>query len=320
MANSTTHPPQAPMLQKARSVFRPDRDPAIRQEFVKSLRAALQKGGVEFDKLDDLKRRNDAETQAMLTKFRADADERAPAMRDAVTRSAEHWLRAHGVNALPPRPPPKPNLFSLSTADRVSVTPGIDFLFENIAPWANWAEINLDRTTGDVDSFDGNVTFSFSWENQTGQDGLCTLTGLLGVTAHCDAKADAYYWPLTPTPPKSQLDAVAELRITEIVNGQVIEPPFQAGQRQDIIHLSVDGSLGRSETTTQDVFRGYVLQYLDLYVPSNGRLDIDLICGVGWLANDGGCQFHATGNGRQVAGYGVFISQEPSLPSPGPIP
>lgn len=105
MANSTTHPPQAPIgLRRAHSVLRPGRDPGVRQERLRSLRAALQKVGFELDRFDDLRRRNDAEMRAMLAKFRAAADERAPAMRDAVARSTEHWLRANGVNALPPNP------------------------------------------------------------------------------------------------------------------------------------------------------------------------------------------------------------------------
>lgn len=201
----------------------------------------------------------------------------------------------------------------MSTADRISVTPGIEFLSQNIAPWANAAEVILDGTSSDLDFFEGEVTFTFSWENQTGQDGLFTATAVLGVTATCVVEADSYWWPLDPTPPFSELDAYADLRITYVVDGPVIEPPYQSTQSQDIMHLVVNGLWGEGNIVGQDLFRGYVLQYLDLFVPSNVRVEFDLSCYLSRLAVGGGGQFVAAHNGRQVAGFGVFIRQGPSI-------
>ena len=82
----------------------------------------------------ELKRRNDADMREALAKFRAAADERVPAMQDAVSRSSEVWLRTNGVSdALPPD-----GIYYLSTADQISVAPGFQFLSQNIGPWANW--------------------------------------------------------------------------------------------------------------------------------------------------------------------------------------
>jgi hypothetical protein len=60
-----------------------------------------------------------------------------------------------------------PGVFALSTADRISVDDGFEFLSENIAPWANSAQVILKRTPEDYEGFIGLVTFTFSFENQS---------------------------------------------------------------------------------------------------------------------------------------------------------
>jgi hypothetical protein len=307
MADPNSDPPQAATeLRRGRSVFRPGHDPAVREESLRLVRAALQKAGFEADRVEDLKRRNDSDLREALAKSRAAADERAPAMRDAVSRSSETWLRAHGVgDAVAPA-----GVYYLSTADRISATPGLQLLSENLAPWANRAEVILDRRAGNSgDSFAGQVTFSFSWENPTGQANMFNVTALLGVTASCIVTADGYWFPLDWTMPASRLDAHAGLRITELEDGHVVEPPFQSDQRAQILYgLYVFGSWGEGEIAGQDVFRTYVLQHLGLSVPANGRVDLDLSCGVNWLGYNGGGFFIAAGGGRQVTGWGVIIT------------
>jgi hypothetical protein len=309
MTESTTRPSHATMsgLRNKRHILRPGHDPAVRQDALRVARATLQKAGFDLEALDKLKHRNDVAIREALAKSNAAANGRAPAMRDAVARSAENWLRANKLgNAISP----DTGVYSLSTADRISVTAGLTFLTENIAPWANSAEVILERTTDDVDYFDGQVTFSFSWENP-GEGGLFTVSALLGVTATCDVTADSYWWPLNPTPPASRLDAYASLGITEIVAGQIIIPPYQDSQTQDIVHLVAHGDWTEGTIAGQDLFRTYVLQYSGLYVPSNGKLEFDLVCELSWLANGGGVQFIATGAGRKVTGAGVIIATQP---------
>ena len=309
MADPNTHPPQgATELRRARSVFRPGRDQAVRHESLRLVRAALQKAGFESDRFEDLKRRNDADLREALAKSRAAADGRAPAMRDAVARSAETWLRANRVrDALAPD-----GVYYLNTADRIYVT-GLEFLSQNIAPWANRAEVILaERAPASGEYVDGEVTFSFSWENPTGQANMFNVTALLGVTASCIVTADGYWWPLNPTPPASWLYADAGLRITEFEDGHVYEPPYQPAQTQEILHnFHVNGSWSEGTIAGQDVFRTYVLQYLGLIVPANGRVEFDLTCWVTWYAYDGGGYFIAAGGGRQVTGWGVIITTVP---------
>src|SRR5829696_9900674 len=84
----------------------------------------------------------DADLREAVAKSRAAADRRAPAMQDTVARSAKNWLTANRVlDALPPAD----GVYYLDTADRIAVSPGFEFLSQNIAPWDNWAEIILDR-------------------------------------------------------------------------------------------------------------------------------------------------------------------------------
>lgn len=305
MTDLNSDPPQAAAgLRRTRSVVRPV-DPAVREESLRLVRAALEKAGLETDRLEELKRRNDADMREALAKFRAAADERVPAMRDAVSRSSEVWLRTNGVSdALPPD-----GIYYLSTADQISVTPGFQFLSQNIGPWANWVEVLLERKApSSGDYFDGQITFSFSWENPTGQAKMVNVTALLGVTASCIVTADSYWFP-TFTPPASRLDAEAGLGITVVEEGRVVEPPYQSSQSAGILHnLGILGSWGEGTIAGQDVFRTYVLQYLGLSVPANGTVELDLSCEVSWMAYDGEGDFIAAGRGRQVTGWGVIIT------------
>jgi hypothetical protein len=164
----------------------------------------------------------------------------------------------------------------------------------------------------DVDYFDKPVTFTFSWVNQTGQSNLFTVNALLGVTATCDVTADSNWWPLTIVPPSSTLDVVATLGITMVADdGQVIEPPLQPSQSQQVLDLFVDSSWLSGTINGKDVFGTYILQYSGLYLPANGQVEFDLNCEVSWLAVDGGCGFVAAGHGRQVTAPGVIISTQP---------
>lgn len=252
---------------------------------------------------------HDADLREALAKSRAAADGRAPAMRDAVSISAENWLRANRVvrDALP-----ADGVYYLNTADRIYVTPGFEFLSQNIAPWDNWAEVILDRRAPPSGAyFDGQVTFSFSWENSTGQANMFNVNALLGVTANCIVTADSYWFP-TWTPPASWLFAHADLRITVVEDGHTFEPAYQPNQTQEILHnFRVFGSWGVGTIAGQDVFRTYILPYEGLIVPANGRVEFDLSCYVTWYAYAGGGFFIAAGRGRRVTGWGVIITTAP---------
>ncbi len=297
-------PPAAAGPQRTRSVIRVG-DPAIRKEGEGLVRAALEKAGLETCRLEELKRRSDADMREALATFRAAADERVPAMRDAVARSSDVWLRTNGVSdALP-----SDGIYYLSTANQISVAPGFQFLSQNIGPWDNWVQLVLQKKAdSNGDYFDGQMTFSFSWENPTGQDQMVNVTALLGATASCVVTAGSYWFPTFVGGPACRLDAWAELAITVVADGQVVEPPYQSDQRADIVHLATLGSWGEGTIAGQDVFRTYVLQYLGLSVPANGTVELDLSCQVSWLAYDGEGDFVAAGRGRQVTGWGVIIT------------
>jgi hypothetical protein len=80
MAHPTTHTPHSGSgLRRARSILRPGHDPAVRQESLRLVRAAMQRAGFEFERFDERKRRDDAAVREALAKSRAAANERAPA-------------------------------------------------------------------------------------------------------------------------------------------------------------------------------------------------------------------------------------------------
>jgi hypothetical protein len=295
-------------LRTPRHVFSPDHDAAAKRSTLAAVRAAFARAGLDVEHLDEQRRQSRARLAAALDRFRAESDERAPAMQHAVARSAENWLEAHRVRG--PAPAPATGVYPLDTADSISAD--LDLRAENIGPWANTAEVVFSEQTDDDGGFDGQVRFAFSSPNPTGQDVLCLVTGLFGVTATAVVTAGSYWWPLDPTPPASKISAGAELWLQVVdANGQVTVPPLQDCQSQYVVDLVVHGDLGEGTIAGQDIFRGYVLQYENLFLPATGRLEAELACEISWLANDGGGQFIAAGHGRKLSGFGVVIATQP---------
>jgi hypothetical protein len=296
-------------LAAPRHVIRPDHDATAKRSALEAMRAALERAGLDLEHLDEQRRQSRARLEGALDRFRAGCDARAPAMQDAVARSAEYWLEAHRVrDALAPAA----GYYAVSTADLVSADDGLDLRTEHVGPWANTAEIVFSEQTTDLDHFEGQVSFAFSWPNPTGRDLLCTVTGLFGVAATAVVTADSYWWPLDPTPPASRIDVgvALGLRVVE-ANGQVTVPPVQDIQFQYVVDLVVNADWGEGTIVGQDISRGYVLQYENLFLPAPGKLEADLSCEISWLAGDGGGQFIAAGNGRKLSGFGLVIATQP---------
>jgi hypothetical protein len=274
------------------------------------MRAALEGVGLDVEHLDEQRRQSRARLDSALARFRAASDERAPAMHDTVARSAEGWLEAHRVrNALAPAT----GHYAVSTADLIfAPDPGLDIRAQHIGPWANTGEVVFSERVSDFSWFDGQVSFAFSWPNPTGQKLICTVTGLLGVAATAIVTADSYWWPLNPTPPASRMDAFAVLELKVLdANGQVTVPPGQGSQWQDVVNnLVVHGAWTEGTIVGQDISRGYVLQYEDLFLPANGTLEAYLTCEIHWFANGGGGQIIEAGNGRKLSGFGLFIAAQ----------
>jgi hypothetical protein len=200
--------------------LRPGHDPSVRQEILKRAQEAMQRAGFELERFGELKRRSNTALLEALAKSRAAADERVPAMRDAVTRSTEYWLKANKVGDTLS---PGPDVFALSTADQISVDPDFSFLSENKAPWANSAQVMVDTGPAGILEgatifpFDGLVNFKFSFENQTGAGNLFTVNALLGVTGSCDVTANGYWIPaIGEGAPRSFLKVTGSLGIMVI--------------------------------------------------------------------------------------------------------
>ena len=309
MSDPTQNRPRSshPGLRAPRHVLSPGHDATAKRSTLAAVRAALEGAGLDVGHLDEQLRQSRARLEAALDRFRAESDERASAMQHTVARSAENWLDALRVRtALAPAG----GVYALSTADLISADPGFDLRAENIGPWANTAEVVFSEQSGDdVAGFDGRVSFAFSSPNPTGQDVACTVTGLFGVAATAVVTADSYWWPLDPTKPASRIDVFADLGLKVVeANGQVTVPPFQDSQFQYVGDLVVHGAWTEGTIAGLDIFRGYVLQYENLFLPATGKLEADLSCEISWLANDGGGYFVAAGNGRKLSGFGVVIA------------
>jgi hypothetical protein len=300
-------------LRAPRHVFSPDHDVTAKGSTRAAVRAALERAGLDVEHLDERRRQSRARLEAALDRFRAESDERAPAMQHAVARSAENWRNAHRVS---PALAPATGIYWLSTADTISADLGIDLLAENIGPWANtaqvvWSDVSDDWTQ--TDSFDGMVNFAFSWPNPTGQDLVCTVTGLLGIAATTIVTAHGYWYPFEVVTPTSNLYIIAELWPQVVdANGQITVPPLQDTQYQYVLNpLSANGSWEEAKIVGQDIFGGYVLQYENLFLPATAKLEANLSCEIDWWAYEGAAYFNAAGNWRQLSGFGLIIDTQP---------
>lgn len=304
--------PSHPRLHAPRNVSIPGQDATAKRSMLEAVRAALERAGLDVGHLDEQRRQSRARLEAALDRFRAASDESAPAMQHAVARSAENWLEAHRVT---PALAPAVGHYALSTAASISADPGLDLSTENIGPWANTAEVVFSEQTSDPAVFEGTVSFAFSWLNPTGQDLLCNVNGLFGVAATAVVTADGYWWPFDLAPPFSAITVFADLGLKVVdANGQVTFPPGQGSQSQVVADLLVRGTWGEGQITGQDIFRGYVLQYENLFLPAAGRLEADLNCDISWDAGFTGVNsgvFVAAGNGRKLSGFGLFIDTQP---------
>jgi hypothetical protein len=229
------------------------------------VRAALESAGLDVGHLDEQRRQSRARLEAALDRFRAESDERADRMQYSVARSAGNWLKARRVS---PGLAPPAGVYALDTADTISADSGIDLLDENIGPWANTAQVVFGEEADDpCDSFDGRVNFAFSWPNPTGQDLVCTVSGVLAIVATTIVTAHGYWWPLDLATPVSEISVVAELWPQVVYpNGQIIVPPGQASQYQILVNrLEADGSWEEAKIVGLDIFRGSLLQYENLF-------------------------------------------------------
>src|SRR5947209_20573916 len=84
-------------LSESPQILRPGRDPAAQKVAVAAIRGALEKAGLDLAQLDDKRSRGRAELRTALARYRAGADERAPAMREVVSRSLAHWRNSNGI-------------------------------------------------------------------------------------------------------------------------------------------------------------------------------------------------------------------------------
>jgi hypothetical protein len=309
MANSTADRPRHPhrLASARRQILRPSRDSTARQAAVAMMRGALEKAGLDLSQFEEMHRRSRAELQTALAHYRAEAAGRAPAMQQVVARSGEHWLRGQRVASAFA---PANGFYSVGAADAITATSGIDLTAKTIAPFANTAQITVDQQSdGSHDEF---LDFLFSWQNPTGQDLMCTLTAVLGVTATVIVTADSYWWPLS-LPPISLVDVYARFDVTLVdAFGNITSPPVQSTQVQGLTQLGVEGALFEGTIAGQDIFRGSVLQYTDLMVPAGAEVDLSVNCEICSLAFDGGCEFIAARNGRELSAFGVFINTEPA--------
>jgi len=196
---------------------------ANQQEFKTLFESMVTKAGSDLDRFEELKKINAAELGDLIARVKAESVEQSSVKQVAINRSVKDWM-----TGLEYRKAASPSLVVevADTANSITGTesnPGdtpvlIPGLQSNIAPFNNSARFDFDFDhLADGDSYpddtelDSEITFSFSWQNTTGQSKNINVDGLLGINAGAEVTADSW---IIPPIPKADLvvNAVMEIK------------------------------------------------------------------------------------------------------------
>jgi hypothetical protein len=294
-------------LGRSRRTFRAGQRSASGRAFETSFNSMVAKAGFELDKFEELRKQNAAEVREMLAKFEAEAAEQSSARQDAIKHSIENWIDCFEL-----RKAAFPGLVVevADTAKAITATDGLQPASFNIEPFNNSArcQININDLgvlADNIFEYDEAVTFTFSWQNSTGQIKNINVDGLLGITGTGRVLADGWVLPIIPT---ADLIVNAVIDIKGLWTDPPFQPPFQSSQFQNVMQLDAEGGFLDSEAQGQSVNQVYDLSHTMLSVPPGGIVEFDVKCPITLkLHVDSEASFDVENLGGQLTCYGVWI-------------
>jgi len=281
------------------------RTSASHKALVELVTSTLVSAGLDLDEFDSLRARGRTELREWAEKGRAETDDHAKTLQPLIAHMAESW-RAQ-VQELQNFAPPPASPFSyhlLDTASRISSSAGVTLSGTNTAPTNNWAEFQLFTE----DSGSQQVTFTFSWQNQTEKYVVINVDGYLVLNGVVESSADPGFAAFFPGG-TSQVWVDGQLYLSGLPWQTPDTPPQLVASGTPGLYLTAHaGWDDPGEIVSHPLFRGYDLQYQTIVVAPGGTVGVGVACGLSYINDDGAASFIFTKLGRQVLCPGVLIT------------
>jgi hypothetical protein len=182
------------------------------------------------------------------------------------------------------QPPPNVQRFLLDTASEIATTPGLDPVAKQIGPQDNSARFHFEST----DSGFEQVDFGFLWQNPSDQPALVNVDGYLILNGLCQVLVSGDFFGIS-----SGVEIRTFLRIHQLWNSPPTSPAPQSSQFQRALQIDLDnpGPFSGGEISSENLFRGFDLQYSSFMVPPLAPAGFEMLCEI-FYYND-----RATGSG-----------------------
>ena len=282
------------------SGFRRAHRASDRQAAGKLLESALAKAGVDLEPLKALRSQRQAAAREQIARIKAEADEHSSASLSTVEYTIQAWRNDIG-NLSTLQVPPNVQRFLLDTASEIATTPGLEPVAKHIGPQNNSAQFHLESTGGGFEQVD----FGFLWKNPSNQPTLVNVDGYLILNGLCQVLVSGDFFGIS-----SGVRIDAFLRIHQLWNSPPTSPAPQSSQYQLALEIDLDnpGPFSGGEISSENLFRGFDLQYSSLMVPPLAPAGFEILCQIFYYNDDGEVNLFFSNEGRQVLCPGVLLT------------
>jgi hypothetical protein len=152
------------------------------------------------------------------------------------------------------------------------------------------------------------VSFGFIWQNPSDRSAVVNVDGYFVFDGRCHAIAFGGIFAFS----LSHMEVDARLNIQELWNQPPTSPIRQGGQDAHVLtaHANPRGLLSEPDSVIRYLFRGFDLQYRQLYVPGHATVRIEVSFVFDFFTSNGQAAFLFNKDG-QVLAPGVLIGVLP---------
>ena len=266
----------------------------------KLLESTLTKAGVDLEQLKALQSQRKAAAREQIARIKAEADEQSSAALSTVEYTIQAWRNdIEKLSTL--QPPPNIQRFLLDTASEIATTPGLEPVAKHIGPQNNSAQFHLSPRTSGFEQVD----FGFLWKNPSDQSAMVNVDGYLILNGICQILVSGDFFG-----DFSNVQIDAFLRIHQLWNSPPTSPAPQSSQFQRALDMVLDnpGPFSGGDISSENLFRGFDLQFSTLVVPPLASAGFEILCQIFFSNDDGEVTLFFSNQGRQVLCPGVLLT------------
>ncbi len=273
------------------------RKASSQEELEELVTSALSSAGLDRNKLDALKKKNQAELREWAAKSKAERDAQRKDLEPTIQHILGSWrTRLQDLQSFSPPPASPFHYFLVDTASQISSTSKLALSSTNIAPTNNWAEFKFEATGGPAQS----VTFTFEWQNPSDVFALINIHGYLVLNGEVEAIAGGGFFPGNTT------EAHSYVKLSLSVAGAQ-QQIFVDQEAWPVVKAVYEGYYSGGQIQAQPELRGFDLEVDLLIVPPGATLTVDLAHDLSFDIDDGQVDYVFTNLGRKVLSPGVLI-------------